>query len=455
MDELIDAIVGGAGEKELARIEVPPEYRAAVVRADDVGMFDGLAEADCDPARSIRVEPVPTPSLAPDEVLIAVMASAINYNTVWSGLFRPLPTFGFLDRLARETEWGARHAQPYHVLGSDAAGVVLRTGSLVHGHRPGDRVVVHGAYVDAEDVDGHDDGMLGANLRAWGYETNFGGLAELAVAKASQVLPKPAHLTWEEAAVNGVCNSTAYRMLVSPHGANMKAGDIVLVWGATGGLGCYGIQYAKQAGAIPVCVAGSPAKVRMLRRLGFEHVIDRSAGGYRFWSDPHVQDPKEWRRFGKDVRALVGEDPRIVFEHPGRETMGASVYVARRGGVVVTCAATTGYTVEYDQRHLWMKLKTIRASHIANYAEAYRANDLLAQGLIQPAMCSVHPLDEVGLAAGRVHRNEHVGKIAVRCLAPRDGMGVEDPARREAIGEERITAFRTAAAELDREPVGS
>src|SRR6185437_5093139 len=121
------------------------------------------------------------------------------------------------------------------------------------------------------------------------------------------------------------------------------------------------------------------------------------------------------------------EDPQIVVEHPGRDTMGASVFVAARGGVVVTCAATTGYMVEYDQRHLWMKVKTIKATHAANYWEADRANDLLRLGMIQPTLSSVCRLDTTGAAAREVHHNGHVGKIGVLCLAPAEGLGIEDP----------------------------
>ena len=66
--------------------------------------------------------------------------------------------------------------------------------------------------------------MLAANERIWGFETNFGGLADLAVVKANQLMPKPTHLSWEEAAINALCNSTAYRMLVSRNGAEMKPG---------------------------------------------------------------------------------------------------------------------------------------------------------------------------------------------------------------------------------------
>ena len=405
-------------------------------------MFDGMASRDKDPRKSLLVQEVPTPELGPGEALVAVMASAINYNTVWTSIFEPVPTFAFLARLGKESRWGARHDLPYHVVGSDASGVVLRVGSAVRHWRPGDRVAVHCNYVDDQDPSSHNDSMLAANQRIWGFETNFGGLADLAVVKANQLMPKPDHLTWEEAAVNALCNSTSYRMLVGEHGARMKQGDVVLVWGATGGIGGYAVQYVLNGGGTPIGIVSSPEKAALLNELGVEAVIDRKAAGYRFWSDATTQDESEWRRFGKDIRGLVGEDPDIVFEHPGRQTMGASIFVCKRGGTVVTCAATSGYMVEFDNRHFWMKLKRLIASHFANYTEAWQANRLVSQGRIQPLLSAVYPLDEVGEAARTIHRNEHEGKIGVLCLAPGEGLGIDDPERRDAVGEDKITLFR-------------
>jgi crotonyl-CoA reductase len=442
MERIREAILAGATGDELAALPVPVSYRAAFVRKDEMEMFAGLESNQKDPRRSLHVEDVARPELAPDECCVAVMASSINFNTVWSSIFEPLPTFGFLERLGRESSWGRRHDLPYHVVGSDASGVVLQVGSAVRNWKPGDRIVAHCNYVDAQDPDAHDDAMLASNQRIWGFETNFGGLADLAVVRANQLMPKPAHLSWEEAAANALCNSTSYRMLVSHHGAHMKQGDTVLVWGASGGLGGYAVQYVLNGGGTPVGVVSSPSKVKLLEALGCEAVIDRSAAGYRFWSDENTQDESEWRRFGKDIRALVGEDPDIVFEHPGRQTMGASVFVAKRGGTIVTCAATSGYMIEYDNRHLWMKLKTIKSSHFANYKEAWEANRLIAKGRIQPILSAVYPLSEVGEAAAQVHFNLHEGKIGVLCLAPGEGLGIDDPEFRAKVGEDKITLFR-------------
>jgi crotonyl-CoA reductase len=305
--------------------------------------------------------------------------------------------------------------------------------------------VVHCNFVDDQDPSAHDDSMLAANQRIWGFESNFGGLADLAVVKANQLMPKPAHLTWEEAAVNGLCASTSYRMLVGRHAARMKQGDTVFIWGATGGIGAYATQLVLNGGGIPVGVVSSEDRARLLQAMGCENVVDRKAEGYRFWADEHTQDEGEWRRLGKKVRGLAGDDPDIVFEHPGRQTMGASVFIAKRGGTVVTCAATSGYMIEYDNRHLWMKLKRIVSSHFANYQEAWEMNRLIDRGAIQPVMSRAYPLEQVGDAALAVHRNEAEGKLAVRCLAPAPGEGVTDPEKRERVGEDRITLFQRHA----------
>ena len=211
MRQILEAIQSGASGDDIAALPVPESYRAAVVRRDDVEMFEGLDSADKDPRKSLHVQDVAVPELAPDEAYVAVMASSINFNTVWTSIFEPLPTFGFLDRLGKESRWGARHALPYHVVGSDGSGVVLQVGSAVRNWKPGDRVTIHCNYVDDQDPSAHDDSMLASNQRIWGFETNFGGLADLTVVKANQLMPKPAHLTWEEAASPGLVNSTAYR----------------------------------------------------------------------------------------------------------------------------------------------------------------------------------------------------------------------------------------------------
>jgi crotonyl-CoA reductase len=437
---------GDTPGEDFAHLKLPESYRAVTVHADEAEMFAGLPSRDKDPRRSLHVEDVATPELGPGEAIVAVMASAINYNSVWTSIFEPVSTFSFLKRYGKLSELTRRHDLPYHVIGSDLAGVVLRTGPGVNKWKPGDEVVAHCLSVELEDADGHGDTMLDPQQRIWGFETNFGGLAHLALVKSNQLMPKPAHLTWEEAAVPGLVNSTAYRQLVSKNGAAMKQGDVVLIWGASGGLGSYATQMALNGGATPVCVVSSPDKAEICRKMGAELIIDRAAEGYRFWKPteaggtagsadgPEEQDPKEWQRFGAKIRELTGgEDPDIVFEHPGRETFGASVYVARRGGTIVTCASTSGFQHTYDNRYLWMNLKRIVGSHFANYREAWEANRLIDKGMIHPTLSKSYILDETGQAAYDVHKNLHQGKVGVLCLAPEEGLGVRNEGKREVL----------------------
>ena len=274
------------------------------------------------------------------------------------------------------------------------AGVVLRTGPGVHKWRPGQEVVAHCLSVELESADGHNDTMLDPEQRIWGFETNFGGLAEFAIVKTNQLMPKPDHLTWRRPPPR-VVNSTAYRQLISRNGAGMKLGDIVLIWGARRPRL---LRDPDGAGRRRHRSASSPPRQgRDLpgdgRRAGHRperrglHVLE----GRDHPGPEGVEAPR------RRIRELTGgKDVDIVFEHPGRETFGASVYVARKGGTIVTCASTSGYMHEYDNRYLWMSLKRIIGSHFANYREAWEANDLISRGLIHPTLSKTYAMDEVG-----------------------------------------------------------
>jgi crotonyl-CoA reductase len=445
MSDLVQAILAEAGPAELLECELPTRFRAAYTLKDETGMFDGQTDLDGQPdkdvRRSIHVGEVEMPELAPDEVVIAVMASAVNFNSVWTAIFEPVPTFAFLTNRAREGRWGARHDLPHHIIGSDASGVVVRTGIAVRHWSAGDRVVVFPGVIDPGDPASQDDGVLAAEPLAWGYETNFGGMADFTVVKANQLIRKPECLSWEEAAANTLCAGTAYRMLVGRHGARMKQGDVVLIWGATGGLGGYAVQLVRNGGGVPVCVVGSERKAEIIRAMGSEHVIDRTTLAL---GDEGFRDPKAWRLLRSAIRRLTEQDPNIVFDYLGRETFTASVWMAQRGGAVVTCGSSTGYRHDYDNRHLWMKVKRIIGSHGCNYHEAAQVNRLIELGMITPTLSATYQLDRAADAIRSVQLNRHVGKVGVLCLAPGEGLGIADPARRRRIGENRIGIFRRA-----------
>jgi crotonyl-CoA reductase len=440
MDQLAEAVVSGASAEQLHRLPDPVDYYAAHLREQDAGVFAGLASADKDVRRSLHVGRVPMPALAPDEVLIAVMASSINYNTVWQSMFEPVSTFDMLRRTARDGGWLARHDQPYQVVGSDASGVVVRTGSAVRRWQVGDHVAVSPVFVDDQDPATYADGMMGGGMKAWGYETNFGGLAHYTVVRANQLVAKPPHLTWEETAAISLCGGTAYRMLVSEHGARIKQGDLVLVWGATGGLGAYAVQLVLNAGGIPIGVVSSSEKADALRRLGCRHVINRQDIGLFDDLSPE-KTLQAAKRLGKSIRAQVGEDPHVVFDYVGRVTFGLSVVVVRRGGTVVTCGSSTGYQHSYDNRYLWMNLKRIVGSHGMNLAELAEVMRLYQLGMMAPVVSALYPLEEVAEAVRLVQTNRHSGKVGVLCLAPEAGLGVTDPEMRARLLSTRPNPF--------------
>ncbi len=148
MQHILDAIMAASEPKstsagDFANLALPESYRAVTVHEDEVDMFEGVATRDKDPRKSLHVEDVALPELGPGEAYVAVMASAINYNTVWTSIFEPVSTFGFLKRYGRLSELTKRHDLPYHVVGSDLAGVVLKTGPGVTKWKPGTEVVAH------------------------------------------------------------------------------------------------------------------------------------------------------------------------------------------------------------------------------------------------------------------------------------------------------------------------
>jgi crotonyl-CoA reductase len=193
-----------------------------------------------------------------------------------------------------------------------------------------------------------------------------------------------------------------------------------------------------------VCVVSSEAKAQKCREAGAEWIINRAEEDYRFWdAETGQQNPREHLRLGKKIRELSGgRDVDIVFEHPGRDTFGASVFVTRRGGKVVTCASTTGFMHEFDNRYLWMFAKTIVGSHLANYREGWAANELCRAGRTHPILSRTYPLSEAGQACDDVHDNAHLGKVGVLCLAGGEGEGVLDDDLR-ARHLPAISRFRT------------
>ncbi|MGF6233359.1 crotonyl-CoA carboxylase/reductase [Inquilinus ginsengisoli] len=372
-----------------------------------------------DPSTAFQQEVVDVPEIGPDEVLILVMAAGVNYNGVWAALGHPVSPLDF-------------HDHPFHIAGSDASGIVWAVGSNVRNWRVGDEVVAHCCQVDGDDEECNGgDPMLSSSQRIWGYETSYGAFAQFTRVQATQLLPRPRHLTWEASACYTLVLATAYRMLFGHVPHILGPGKTVLVWGAAGGLGSMAIQLAAVVGARSIAVVSDEAKAAHARKLGAAATINRSQ--FDCWGTPppigspeHAAYLDKVKVFGRAVRQAAGRggEVDIVFEHPGRDTFAVSSFLVKRGGMVVFCAATSGYDLTFDARYVWMRQKRIQGSHFANLKQAAEANRLVMAGRIDPCLSELFTWDQLPAAHARMLRNQHPpGNMAVLVHAARSGEG--------------------------------
>ena len=288
-----------------------------------------------EPVDALKVEVVDTPKLDSNDVLVLVMAAGVNYNGVWACLGKPASVF-------------RQHKAPYAIIGSDAAGIVWAVGDRVTRWKVGDEVVIHCNQDDGDDEECNGgDPMLSPSQRIWGYETADGSFAQFTRVQSQQLMPRPKHLTWEQSACYTLTLATAYRMLFGHEPHDLKPGQNVLVWGASGGLGSFAIQLINTAGANAIGVISDEDKRQFVMDLGAKGVINRR--DFNCWgrlpevgTDEYTDWFNEVRRFGKAIWDITGKGVNVdmVFEHPGEATFPVSTFVVKRGGMVVICAGT-------------------------------------------------------------------------------------------------------------------
>lgn len=406
---------GDAPLKDLYEIgEIPPlghvpeKMYAWAIRQDRHGP----------PEEAMKLEVVPTWTLDSHEVLVLVMAAGVNYNGIWAALGEPISVFG-------------SHKCAYHIAGSDASGIVWAVGSKVKRWKVGDEVVIHCNQDDGDDEECNGgDPMFSPTQRIWGYETPDGSFAQFARVQSQQLMPRPKHLTWEEAACYTLTLATAYRMLFGHAPHQLRPGQNVLVWGASGGLGVFGVQLAAAAGANAIGVISDEDKRDYVMSLGAKGVINRK--DFNCWGQlPKVNSPEfntwtqEARKFGKAIWDITGKgnDVDMVFEHPGEQTFPVSALVVKRGGMVVFCAGTTGFNITFDARYVWMRQKRIQGSHFAHLKQASEANKFVIDRRIDPCMSEVFGWDQIPKAHTKMWKNQHApGNMAVLVNSPVPGL---------------------------------
>jgi NADPH:quinone reductase-like Zn-dependent oxidoreductase len=320
---------------------------------------------------------VPEPVLAHGHVLVDVRACSVNYLDVWT-----------------------RRGLPYaiempHILGNDVAGVVAAVGEGVEHVQAGDAVMLApgaGCNHCRACLEGDDNQCLRYDL--FGLRKQ-GGYAERVLAPARNCFPKPAHLTFEEAASMPLVFLTAWHMLVGR--AGLRAGETVLVLAAGSGVGTAAVQIAKMLGATVIATASTDAKLERARDLGADQAVNY-----------------EREDFAAEARRLTGKrGVDVVFEHTGQATWEKSLAALARGGRLVTCGATSGFDGRTDLRALFAKHLTILGSYMGRLAEFDTVVGHIRDRRLRPVIDRALPLGEARAAHEAIERREQFGKIVL------------------------------------------
>ncbi|MBC6497675.1 MAG: crotonyl-CoA carboxylase/reductase [Alphaproteobacteria bacterium GM7ARS4] len=389
---------------------VPETMHAWLIRRDRQGV----------PEEAMKEEVVPVKKPQDDEVVVLVMAAGVNYNGIWASLGKPVSVFDV-------------HKADYHIGGSDASGVVWQVGARVKRWKVGDEVIIHCNQDDGNDEECNGgDPMYSPSQRIWGYETPDGSFAQFTTVQERQLLARPQHLSWEEAACYTLTLATSYRMLFGHMPHELRPGHNVLVWGASGGIGSMAVQLCALTGARAIGVISDDSKRQFVMECGAYATLNRK--DFSCWGDlPETSDTQGTAEYMKNVRAFgraiwditgKGVDVDIVFEHPGAQTFPVSCFLVKRGGMVVFCAATSGYRLTMDARFVWMRQKRVQGSHFATLKQASLANTLVIQKKLRPCLSEAFPWRHIPQAHTKMMNNEHApGNMAVLVQATKEGLG--------------------------------
>ncbi len=340
--------------------------RAAVIQAN--GGVEQLNLAD-----------IPAPNPGPGEVLLKVHAAALNHLDIWVRKGRPGVTLNFP-----------------HVLGSDAAGTIAALGDGVTGVAIGDEVVLDpGLSCGACEacLRGEQSECATYTILGMGRPGTF---AEYVVVPAKNLLPKPAHLSWEEAAALPLAYATAWRMLFTR--ANLGAGEKLLIHGIGGGVALAALQLARAAGAEVIVTSSSQDKLDRAKALGAQHAELYGGGD-----------------LAKRILAHTGgRGVDVVLDAVGAATWPINIEATRKGARIVHCGVTTGAAVEANISAIYWKQLSILGSTMASHEDFRRLLTAVSATGLKPVIDHVFPLAEAQAAQRRMEEGGQFGKIVLK-----------------------------------------
>ena len=314
---------------------------------------------------SYRFGEIDQPTVGDDDVLIRVVASALNHMDLWVTRGMPKPPLP-------------------HVPGCDVAGVVEAVGVAVTNVQVGDEVVINpGVSPVADIVALGNDSPMGPGFMIYG-EHCWGGHAETAIAPERNVRPRPASRTWQECAAFPLAYLTAYRML---RRARLQSGDTLLVVGIGSGVSCAALALGSMMGARVEVTSRSEQKRSQALDMGAAAAHDSTAARWAVEAD-------------------------VVVESVGPATWEQSVRALKPGGRLVVCGSTSGPKVELVLPRLFFKQFEILGSTMGSYQEFDQVLALVDKGLAI-TIDHTYPLDEYQDALSRLEHGEQLGKIVL------------------------------------------
>lgn len=320
---------------------------------------------------NLKLEEVPDPQPGPGEVVVRLHAAALNHRDVF-----------IVQKLYPNIKLPA-------ILGSDGAGVVSAVGEGVSAELLGQEVVVNPSLEW-----GDDERTQGPKYRILGMPEE-GTFAEFIKVPAENVNPKPAHLSFAEAAALPLAGLTAYRAVVTR--AQVKAGETVLVTGIGGGVATFALQIAKALGARVFVTSGSDEKLARAQSLGAD-------GGVNYKT-------ADW---GKQLVALTGGGPDVVIDSAGGDALETSARILKQAGRIVFYGATTGLAKNLDLYRLFFKQATLMGSTMGSPREFAALLDLYTKEQIHPVVDQVFPLAEAAAAHRHMEEAGQCGKIVLQ-----------------------------------------
>ena len=329
------------------------------------------------PPEVIKIKDIPEPSCPPDKIKIKILASSINHLDLW----------------VRQGIEGM-HVDLPRILGSDAAGVVFEVGQDINEFNIGDNVVVQpGVYNTNCNIVRKGKENLSPTYGILG-ETENGVQSEFVILDPINLYQMPEHLTHIQAAAMPLTFMTSYQMLVKR--ANICSDDIVLVYGATSGVGYAAIQIAKDMGSKVLSTVGSKNKIEHAQKAGSDEVFLHDQNLYQ------------------NIKKYLGKKKiNIVFEHIGQKTWETSMRLLDRGGKVVTCGATTGSDVRINLTHLFFKQLSILGSTMSDINSFKEMMNKIENKKYFPLIDKIFPFSDIVDAHERIESRKNIGKVII------------------------------------------